>query len=96
MMHVLVELLYMWGVVIKSILRSTVHSVVGAPQKDIRGEIVLITGTGSGLGRLLSLAFAQRGANVVGWDINSAPNEETATIARATGGRMYVYTCDVR
>ena len=86
----------MWGIVIKSIFRSTVHSVVGAPQKDIRGEIVLITGTGSGLGRLLAVAFAQRGATVVGWDVNSASNEETATAVRAEGGRMHVYTCDVR
>ena len=86
----------MWGIVIKSIFRSTVHSVVGAPQKDIRGEIVLITGTGSGLGRLLALAFAQRGATVVGWDVNSASNEKTAAAVRAEGGRMHVYICDVR
>ena len=95
-MHVLVELSYTTCAVVKALFWSMVRTVVGAPRKDVRGEVVLVTGAGSGLGRLLSVAFAQRGAVVVGWDVNDSANGHTADIVRAAGGRMHVYTCDVR
>ena len=95
-MHVLVELSYTTCAVVKALFWSLVRTVVGAPRKDVRGEVVLVTGAGSGLGRLLSVAFAQRGAVVVGWDVNDSANGRTADIVRAAGGRMHVYTCDVR
>ena len=95
-MSVFVELLYTTYAVVRAIFLSAVQALVGARQKDVRGEIVLITGSGSGLGRLLAVAFARRGAVVVGWDVNERANEETADIVRATGGLIHVYTCDVR
>ncbi|KAI0219501.1 Epidermal retinol dehydrogenase 2 [Lamellibrachia satsuma] len=94
-MSVFVELLYTTSAVVRAIFLSAVQALVGALQKDVRGEIVLITGSGSGLGRLLAVAFARRGAVVVGWDVNEHANEETADIVRATGGLIHVYTCDV-
>lgn len=94
-MHVLVELSYTTCAVVKAIFWSLVRAVIGSPQKDVRGEVVLVTGAGSGLGRLLSVAFAQRGAVVVGWDVNASANEGTADIVRAARGRMHVYKCDV-
>lgn len=45
--------------------------------KDISQDIVLVTGGASGLGRLLALKFAKRGATVVIWDLNAAGLEET-------------------
>ena len=36
----------------------------------ITGSVVLVTGGGSGIGRLLSLEFAKRNCKVVIWDIN--------------------------
>lgn len=38
--------------------------------KDVRGEIVLVTGGGGGLGRLLALRLAKLGATIVLWDVN--------------------------
>ena len=95
-MHVLVELSYTTCAVVKALFWSLVRTVVRAPRKDVRGEVVLVTGAGSGLGRLMSVAFAERGAVVVGWDVNDSANGHTADIVRAAGGRMHVYTCDVR
>lgn len=39
-------------------------------KKQIKGDIVLVTGGGGGLGRLLSLRFAKLGAIVVLWDVD--------------------------
>lgn len=41
-----------------------------APKKELKGEIVLITGGGGGLGRLLALRLARLKAVIVLWDVN--------------------------
>lgn len=40
--------------------------------KSIRGEIALVTGGASGIGRLIAIKLAELGAHVVIWDINKA------------------------
>ena len=37
--------------------------------KDISGQIVLVTGAGGGIGRLLALGLATLGCKVVCWDV---------------------------
>lgn len=39
-------------------------------KKQIKGDVVLVTGGGGGLGRLLSLRLAKLGAIVVLWDVD--------------------------
>lgn len=39
--------------------------MVSPPEKSVKGEIVLITGAGSGMGRLYSLKFANLGAKII-------------------------------
>ena len=41
-------------------------------QKDVKGSIALVTGGGSGIGRLMCIKLAERGATVVTWDISEA------------------------
>ncbi|KAE9333593.1 hypothetical protein PF008_g14368 [Phytophthora fragariae] len=41
------------------------------PQKSVAGNVVVVTGGALGLGRTLSLRFAQLGAVVLVWDINA-------------------------
>ncbi|MFC5651257.1 SDR family NAD(P)-dependent oxidoreductase [Paenibacillus solisilvae] len=48
----------------------------------IDNKIVLITGTGGGLGRVAALTFAREGAKVVGCDINVDANNETVELLR--------------
>ncbi|XP_051944092.1 epidermal retinol dehydrogenase 2-like [Hippocampus zosterae] len=64
-------------------------------RKNISGEVVLITGAGSGIGRLMAEEFASHGTTVVLWDINQEGMEETARLAKSNGAlRVHNYICD--
>ncbi|XP_077990582.1 epidermal retinol dehydrogenase 2-like [Glandiceps talaboti] len=64
-------------------------------KKSIAGEIALVTGAGSGIGRLMSLNFCRQGATVVLWDINKEGVDETAQQISQIGGKAHSYVCDV-
>ncbi|NXL97392.1 RDHE2 dehydrogenase, partial [Tyrannus savana] len=77
------------------LLESLVFLVVPRPKKNVSGEIVLITGAASGVGRCLSLKFARLGATLVLWDINQEGLKETVRLARENGAaRVHCYICD--
>ncbi|XP_078396589.1 epidermal retinol dehydrogenase 2-like [Cetorhinus maximus] len=77
------------------ILEALVLLVVPVRRKNVSGEIVLVTGAGSGIGRLVALEFTRRHATLVLWDINEEGNKESARQARESGAsRVYTYTCD--
>jgi NAD(P)-dependent dehydrogenase (short-subunit alcohol dehydrogenase family) len=60
------------------------------------GKTVLITGAGSGMGRVASALFAREGANVVGTDVNAGGLAATAELVRQGGqGSMLTLTGDV-
>src|SRR5713226_1366436 len=58
-------------------------------------KVVAVTGAGSGIGRALSYAFAERGANLALNDINSAAVIETADGVRARGQQATYKVFDV-
>ncbi|XP_033640170.1 epidermal retinol dehydrogenase 2-like [Asterias rubens] len=64
-------------------------------RKSVAGEIVLITGAGSGIGRLLAHKFSDLGATLVLWDVNETGNQETANQVRENGGTVHDYTVDI-
>ncbi|XP_037659399.1 epidermal retinol dehydrogenase 2 isoform X2 [Choloepus didactylus] len=89
------EMLIFLGKSLLSLLESLLFTIIPRPRKNVAGEIVLITGAGGGLGRLLALKFASLGSVLVLWDINEDQNEETCKLVQEAGAtRVYAYTCD--
>ncbi|XP_053998642.1 short-chain dehydrogenase/reductase family 16C member 6-like isoform X1 [Hylaeus anthracinus] len=65
-------------------------------EKNVAGEIVLVTGAGHGIGKELALKYASLGATVVCWDINQQANDETVNEIKQMGAtKAYGYRCDV-
>eukprot|EP01137_Pigoraptor_chileana_P010434 Opistho-2@60068 len=81
------------------ILRTYVEEffrLVCAKRKSVSSDIVLVTGAGSGIGRLTALGFARHGATVVLWDINGEAVRRVADEVRASGkGRAVHYQVDL-
>ena len=63
--------------------------------KSIKGDVILITGAASGIGRLLALKLAALGAVIVSLDINKDGNEETAKLIQLQGGLAVAFTVDL-
>ncbi|MFF0460538.1 SDR family oxidoreductase [Streptomyces mexicanus] len=60
------------------------------------GQLVLVTGAGSGIGRATALAFAEAGARVVAVDRNAEGAARTAELARSKGApTAWAETVDV-
>lgn len=75
-------------------VESFIHLFVPIKKKNIAGEVVLITGAGSGIGRLMAQEFSALGTVVVLWDINQEGMKETARLLKESGARVYYYLCD--
>lgn len=76
-------------------LESLIHFFVPRRKKNISGEVVLITGAGSGIGRLMAQEFAALGTVLVLWDINEDGMKETARLVKSRGAtRVHHFICD--
>lgn len=61
----------------------------------LKNQSVLITGGGSGIGRLLALGAAARGAKIVIWDLDSVAGDGVRDEVRAAGGAAESFALDV-
>ncbi|CAF1481012.1 unnamed protein product, partial [Adineta ricciae] len=84
------------------ILQTISHYFFSTTEKNVRNEIVLITGSGRGLGQQLALLFAKQGAIVVLCDIDENGNTQTAEliakevpVTSIHEKRVFAYTCDI-
>jgi NAD(P)-dependent dehydrogenase (short-subunit alcohol dehydrogenase family) len=61
----------------------------------LKDKVAIVTGSASGLGRAISILFAQEGAKVVGADINVDGGRETAAMIESAGGTGLFIEADV-
>jgi 3-oxoacyl-[acyl-carrier protein] reductase len=62
---------------------------------DFKGQMAVVTGAGSGIGRATARTLAARGAAVAAIDIDEAAARETAGMIADAGGRATGYAADV-
>ncbi|HRP32377.1 MAG TPA: SDR family oxidoreductase [Agriterribacter sp.] len=62
---------------------------------DLQNRSVVITGSGSGIGRACALEFAKEGANIVIADIQLDAAQETVSRITAAGGKAFACGVDV-
>ena len=62
----------------------------------LEGQVCVITGAGTGIGRVLARSYANAGAAVVLAARRLEPLEETAALVRESGGRASTLQCDLR
>ena len=65
------------------------------PSLSAAGKVVVVTGGSKGLGRAMSLGFAEAGADVVVASRKLEPCERVADEIRAAGGRALAVSCHV-
>jgi 3-oxoacyl-[acyl-carrier protein] reductase len=61
---------------------------------DVRGNTVLVTGAGRGIGRALATYFAAKGANLALLDMNDSDLEETAAVCTRVGAMARCYVAN--
>ncbi|ESO01126.1 hypothetical protein HELRODRAFT_175156 [Helobdella robusta] len=93
--NVLVEFFKLIYTILFSILESIFYCFVSKKEKSVTDEIALVTGAGSGIGRLIAIELSKRGCILLLLDINPVSLEETASIIRNSKGKSYKYVCDL-
>ncbi len=65
------------------------------PLFDLSGRVALVSGAASGMGRAMSLALAEHGADLVLADLNAEGAQQTAHSIQQLGRKAVAVQCDV-
>ncbi|XP_063281426.1 17-beta-hydroxysteroid dehydrogenase 13-like [Pelobates fuscus] len=93
-MNIILDYLLLFAIAVYSYLEAIVKCFIPLKRKSVSGDIVLITGSGHGMGRITACEFAKRQSIVVLWDINKQGLDETAEDCRRLGATVHVYVVD--
>lgn len=74
---------------------AVARSQAKAPRHPLRGQTLLVTGGGSGIGRLMALGAAERGARVIVWDLAGPAGDAVRDEIRERGGSAESFAVDV-
>lgn len=75
-------MVFLWVIGILVVVHLVLRLMPARPERDLRGKVVLLTGAGGGLGRLMTLELARRGCRLALVDVAPKPNEETLRLAQ--------------
>jgi len=78
-----------------AIATSLYRILIPNSPKNLRRKLVVVTGSGHGIGMELSLKLGELGATLICLDINQSGNKETEKKLKKTGCKYYVIQCDV-
>ncbi|CAD1474449.1 unnamed protein product, partial [Heterotrigona itama] len=88
----LIDILLFLLTILWDITKGIYKLCIPLPEKNVTGEVVLITGSGHGIGKELALKYASLGATIVCWDINEQGNNETVEEIKQNGvSKAYGY-----
>ncbi|XP_075277355.1 estradiol 17-beta-dehydrogenase 11-like [Opisthocomus hoazin] len=93
-MRPLLDLLLFVATLLYAYAEAFVKLFVPVKRKSVRGELVLITGAGHGVGRATALEFAKRRSGLVLWDINKHGVEDTAAECERLGATVQAFVVD--
>lgn len=94
MISFVTEAFFFMAAICCKVIRSFAETIFPPPRKNISGEIVFLTGAGSGLGRLMALKFAKLGATIACVDINQSANEGVVREIKSLGFNAHGFKCD--
>ncbi|KAG8134368.1 hypothetical protein E2320_007481, partial [Naja naja] len=93
-MHPILDFLWFAVFATYCYIEALVKCFIPVKRKSVAGEIVLITGAASSIGRCTAFEFAKQRSRLVLWGINKSGIEETAEDCRKLGVEAYPYVVD--